>query len=149
MTVASKRSTWLVFAAVPVLGPGYQYCVERIAQATLDQPFGLGWLTALFMQPWALGVIALEIGSFIAWMIVLSRWPISAAFPLTAVSYGLVVGVGWIVFHEPVRPLEILGAAIILTGFFLLSPRAGETPEHAATNPPDPSLSPGVSHASD
>lgn len=143
---AARHQAWLVFPAVPLLGLGYQYCVERLAQATLDQPIGPGWIAALFAQPWTLGVIVLEVGSFIAWMIVLARWPLSAAFPLTSISYGLVIALGWFVLHEPIRPLEIVGSIIILAGFFLLWPaRADAGADAPNPHPPQP----GVRHASD
>jgi drug/metabolite transporter (DMT)-like permease len=61
-------------------------------------------------------------------MYVLAEAELSAAFPLTAVSYLLVIGLGWFGLHEPASPLQILGAAAILAGVWLLRPRADVQP---------------------
>ena len=126
--VRSPRSplVWMIILpAVPVLNLGYQFCAETLAKATRDAPFGLAWIVSVFLQPWTALLAVLEIGSFAVWMIVLSRLSISVAFPLTAVSYALVVALGWFAFHEPIRPLEIVGAVAITTGVFLLRGKVG------------------------
>ena len=116
----SRLALYAVLPAVPVLNLGYQFCAEKLAQATLGAPLGLSWFTAALSQPWTLALIALEAASFAGWMIVLARLSLSAAFPLTAVSYGLVTLLGWVVFHEPVRLLEIIGGIFIAGGVFLI-----------------------------
>jgi len=115
-----RLALYAVLPSVPVLNLGYQFCAEKLAQASAGAPFGLGWLMTAFSQPWTLALVILEAGSFAAWMIVLSRLSVSAAFPLTAVSYGLVTALGWFVFREPVRPLEIVGGLAIALGVFLI-----------------------------
>ena len=136
MTVMSKGSpagaarsplVWvMVLPAVPILNLGYQFCAEQVAKATLGVPFGLGWLRAVLFQSWTIGLVALEVGSFAVWMIVLSRVSMSVAFPLTAVSYALVVALGWFVFHEPIEILQIVGAVAITTGVFMIGAKPGE-----------------------
>lgn len=108
------------FIAVPALNLGYQFCAEQLAQATAGLPFGWAWLTAVASQPWTAAIIILEIGSFAAWMSVLARLSVSEAFPLTAVGYLLVIALGWIGLHEPVRPLQIVGAMAITLGVFFV-----------------------------
>lgn len=122
-------SAWgATFVAVPLLGVAYQYCAERTAQALAGLPLGLAWLTRALGEPWALGLLGLETISFAAWMYVLSEADLSVAFPLTAISYVLVVGMGWIALHETVSPQQVLGAVSILAGVWLLKP-AGEHPQ--------------------
>jgi len=125
VAVRWNGSLLAVFASVPVLGVGYQFCAEQLAQASASRPFGLGWISAVVFQPWMVALVALEAASFVAWMIVLARVSVSEAFPLTAVSYALVTALGWFGFHEPVRPLQIVGATAIAAGIYLLK-RGGE-----------------------
>lgn len=98
-----------------------QFLAERTAGALRGLPFGWGWLIHAAASPWLRAWVACEILTFAAWMFVLADTSISAAFPMTAAGYGLVVALGWTVFHEPVRPTELVGGAAILAGVLLLS----------------------------
>lgn len=115
-----RIALYALLPSVPLLNLGYQFCAVKLAQATAGLPFGLRWFATALSQPWAIALIALEAGSFIAWMFVLSRLSVSAAFPLTAGSYGLVIMLGWFAFHEPVRLLEVLGGLLIAAGVLLI-----------------------------
>jgi drug/metabolite transporter (DMT)-like permease len=124
---APPRRTLLwsaAFATVPILGLAYQLCAERTAKALTGVPLGLAWFAHAAANPWARGLVALEIMSFAAWMYVLSKAELSAAFPLTAVSYLLVIALGWFGFHEAATLPQALGAAAILAGLWLLRPES-------------------------
>jgi drug/metabolite transporter (DMT)-like permease len=58
--------------------------------------------------------------TFSVWMIVLSNLALSAAFPMTALGYLLVIGLGWTAFGEPVTLAELVGGAAILAGVWLI-----------------------------
>ena len=126
------RVWMLVFATVPILGIAYQYAAEQTGAALAGQPLNLHWFVRAAAEPWARGLLALEVASFVAWMYVLARAELSAAFPLTAVSYLLVIGLGWIGFHEPVTAPQIVGALAIIAGVWLLRPHS-ETPSPTDT----------------
>jgi drug/metabolite transporter (DMT)-like permease len=115
---SAKPAVWL---AMPLLGLANQYCAEQVAHALMATPWGMDWfITALgshWMQAWAI----LEIVTLTIWIIVLSELPLSAAFPMTAIGYVLVVGMGWIVLGEPIHPLQLVGGAAILGGVWLMS----------------------------
>jgi drug/metabolite transporter (DMT)-like permease len=52
--------------------------------------------------------------------VVLSNLTLSAAFPMTALGYVLVIGMGWTLLGEPVTLAELIGGAAILAGVWLL-----------------------------
>lgn len=111
---------WALCGALPVLGLGFQVAAKETAQALKHTAFGLEWFSQLFHQPWAAVLLVLEIASFAAWMSVLARMRLSAAFPLTALGYVLIIGVSWTVFHEPANVLQVVGGAVILAGVWLI-----------------------------
>lgn len=118
-----RTRVWVAaFATVPTLGLAYQLCAERTAKALLGVPLGAAWFIRAAAEPWARGLVVLEIVSFAAWMYVLSRAELSATFPLTAVSYLLVIALGWFGFHEAATWPQIVGAAAILAGVWLARP---------------------------
>ncbi len=125
MLAPRRTALWTAaFATVPVLGLAYQFCAERTAKALMGQPLGAAWFAHAAGLSWARSLVAMEIISFAAWMYVLSKAELSAAFPLTAISYLLVIALGWFGFHEAVTTPQILGAAAILAGVWLLRPES-------------------------
>jgi multidrug transporter EmrE-like cation transporter len=127
MTVSADRSLRfpraarpLVWLAMPLMGVVNQYLAERTARALAGTPFGAGWLWAAIRSPWVEAWIGCEILTLGVWMIVLSNLSLSAAFPMTALGYVLVIALGWTAFAEPVTLAEVLGGAAILAGVWLL-----------------------------
>ncbi len=114
---AAKPLVWL---AMPLMALVNQYLAERTAQALAGRAFGLGWLAAAIRTPWVQAWIGCEIVTLAVWMVVLSNLTLSAAFPMTALGYVLVIGLGWTVLAEPVTLAELIGGATILAGVWLL-----------------------------
>jgi multidrug transporter EmrE-like cation transporter len=110
----------LVWLAMPATAVVNQYLAMRTAQALAGLPFGWSWLTAAARSPWVQAWVGCEIVTFAAWMVILSNLALSAAFPMTALGYVLVIGMGWTVFAEPVTLAELIGGAAILAGVWLL-----------------------------
>lgn len=120
-----RLGLWALCALLPVLGLGYQVAAKETAMALAGTPFGFDWFTGLLRQPWAAALVAFELASFAAWMTVLARMRLSAAFPLTALGYVLIIGVSWAVFHEPASAPQVIGGGVILAGVWLIG--RGET----------------------
>lgn len=59
--------------------------------------------------------------SAVVWIFALSRVPLSIAYPMVASSYVLVVFLSWLIFHEPVSVMRILGLAIIVAGVMIIA----------------------------
>ena len=114
---AARPLLWL---AMPVMGVVNQYLAVRTARALAGEPFGLAWLAAAIRSPWVQTWIGCEVVTFAVWMVVLSSLTLSAAFPMTAIGYVLVVGMGWLVLGEPVTLAELVGGAAILAGVALI-----------------------------
>ena len=110
----------LVWLAMPAMALVNQYLAERTAHALMGRAFGLGWMAAAIASPWVQAWIACEIVTLAVWMVVLSNLTLSAAFPMTALGYVLVIGMGWTLLGEPVTAAELIGGASILAGVWLL-----------------------------
>lgn len=120
MELRARAARPLVWVAMPVMALVNQYLAERTAQALVGRPFGVGWLEAAIRSPWVQAWIACEVVTFSVWMVVLANLTLSAAFPMTALGYVLVIGMGWTLLGEPVTLAEIAGGAAILAGVWLL-----------------------------
>lgn len=55
------------------------------------------------------------------WLFVLSRLPVSVAYPMVAIGYILTAGIGWVFLGEMVTPLRLCGIALICAGVILVA----------------------------
>lgn len=110
----------VLFAILPLLTLGYQIAAKASAAQLAHAGFDLAWLIRAAQMPTVQLLLALEVAAFVAWMIVLAEMPLSAAFPLSSVSYVLIIAASAVVFHEPIGPLQVVGSIAILFGVWLI-----------------------------
>jgi drug/metabolite transporter (DMT)-like permease len=110
----------LLWLALPVLALGSQIASKLVADALLGATLGWPLVLEIARMPVAWAVVACELASLGAWMVVLSEVSLSAAFSISALSYVLVIAASWGVFGEAVSGLQIAGGAAILTGVWLI-----------------------------
>jgi len=120
------RLSWL---AVPVLNTLFQVLIKRGADELSNAPTASAWLAGGLASRWILGAIVVEVVCFFLWMDVLESLDLSKAFPLSGISYLLIIGSGWVIFHEPVALLQVAGASLILVGVWLIGGAARSTPD--------------------
>ncbi len=111
-------SLWI---GLPVLSALFQASAKMLAAEMRHTPFSWSWLVQATHSPWAVVVLMSELLSFVLWLNVLTNVPLSKAFPITAVAYIAIELMGWVLFKEPVMPLQIIGSALILAGVWLIS----------------------------
>lgn len=124
ITLRRRWAIRLVWIAVPLLSLGYQIAAKETAGALEGLPFGMQWLRGLLALPWGWALVGFELAAFVAWMVVLTEIKLSEAFPLSAISYVLVIVASWTLFHETGDTLQVLGGAAILAGVWLIGRKA-------------------------
>ena len=70
-------------------------------------------------NPWFYAAVSLFVVSTFVWTQVLTRIPLSVAYPIVSFAYILTVLGASIFFHEQISPLGILGVLLIMTGITL------------------------------
>lgn len=90
----------------------------KIAADHLDAfPFpSLAWGAAVLGEPLALVALAGYFATFILWLAILHASPLSAAFPLTALTYVLVPVAAWGGLGEAISWPKAAGIALIVLG---------------------------------
>ncbi|MFC7301544.1 hypothetical protein [Cognatiluteimonas weifangensis] len=66
-----------------------------------------------------LAVLALNVLRFLSWGALHRRYPLSLAYPASALFFPGILAMAWL-FDEPVGPLQLAGTMIILAGVALL-----------------------------
>jgi multidrug transporter EmrE-like cation transporter len=87
--------------------------------ARLAQPDASLFQLFFLVQTWA-GLILYGL-SAVSWLWVLSRFQLSYAYPLLALSFPIVVALSVILFSESVSPVRWAGVLVIFVGVSLLS----------------------------
>ena len=59
--------------------------------------------------------------SVLIWLMVLSRIPVSSAYPLSSLGYILTALAAYALFNEPLGWIKVLGILTILTGVYLVA----------------------------
>ena len=120
-TASRPRWLWLAWLMLPMLATAYQLLATHLAACLPATAPARAWLAVLATQP-AFGLlVAVELGCFLCWMRILAVTSLAAAFPLTAISYVLVIASDRLLFGEPVGPLRLIGSLIILAGAALIA----------------------------
>jgi drug/metabolite transporter (DMT)-like permease len=123
-----RLAPMVLFAILPLLTLGYQIAAKASAARLAQMRFDVDWLLAAARLSSVQILLVCEVASFVAWMTVLAEMPLSAAFPLSAVSYVLIIAASALVFHEPVGLLQVVGSLAILVGVWLIGRGGHETP---------------------
>jgi len=79
------------------------------------------FIARLFTHPWiVLAMVATFLGG-VAWMLTLTKFEVSYAYPWMSLNFVLMPVLGLIIFRESFHPLKAIGTALIAIGVFLIS----------------------------
>jgi drug/metabolite transporter (DMT)-like permease len=123
-SILAVFSVLLATAGQLLLRNGMQ-SVGVIDARRLQRPILLA--TQVFRSPSVLLGLGIFIISAVAWLIVLSRVPLSFAYPFVGLTYVFVTLASRLFLHEPVPSLRWLGLLLILMGIAVVgrTSRAG------------------------
>ena len=101
---------------------------ETLAQIALkaggdrlgDGASGPAWFMGAAAEPWVGAGVLGDVGSFVAWMVILDRIPLSLGFPLTSICYVTVSAASVAIFHEEIGALRGLGIVLIMVGVIVI-----------------------------
>ena len=74
----------------------------------------------LVFNPWIMAGLASAVIAAFAWILAMTKLPISVAYPMMSLTYPLVMGLSWILLGESLSVWRLAGAAFILAGVALL-----------------------------
>ena len=85
------------------------------AEGTERMKFFLG----LVFNPWIISCFAAGFLAALSWMVALSKFELSFAYPFTSLSFALVLGLSALFFGEAFTLAKVLGFALILCGIII------------------------------
>lgn len=81
----------------------------------------LQFLLKLLMDPWVIFSLALAFVAALFWMLALTKFQLSFAYPFMSLSFVLIVLLSTLIFHESLQAYTIAGLSMIVIGLILLS----------------------------
>ena len=82
-------------------------------------PDRFGYLFRMLLNPWIVSTYFAVFLASLAWMLALTKLPLSHAYPLTAMSYVLIVFASAAFFSESLTPLKLAGLLLIVAGIII------------------------------
>jgi multidrug transporter EmrE-like cation transporter len=76
----------------------------------------LHFVGQLLLNPWVLSAFAAAFLASLSWMLAMSKLQISRAYPVTALTFVIVVIGGGILFSEAISTLKVVGLALVVIG---------------------------------
>lgn len=110
----------LYFLFVPLLAALFQLSMKLAAHTMAGMQMSFSWFSLAISSPWVWTALLSEAASFVLWIKILATYDLSRAFPITGISYVLVLATGWVGFHEPIYTLQLLGTTLILAGVWVI-----------------------------
>lgn len=90
-----------------------------------DLPSGhvdkIWFIGRLLLNPWVLSGIAATFFSGVSWMLTMTRFEISYAFPFASLNYVVVLAAGWLFFGESFGLLKLVGTALVISGLLVIT----------------------------
>ena len=80
----------------------------------------------LFSSPYVIGGFVFVFSGALFWLAVLSRWPLSLAYPLLSISYIIGIVLSVLLLKEKVTWVQVLGVLVIVVGVTLVSAGRGD-----------------------
>lgn len=84
-------------------------------------PGRTAFIVDMLLKPWVLtAMIATFLGG-VTWMMALTRFSLSQAFPWTSLSFFLILLASWLLLEEPITAHKLLGNLLIMAGVIVIS----------------------------
>lgn len=81
----------------------------------------LTFIMHLLLSPWVLSAIAATFVAGVAWMLALSKFELSYAYPYTGLIYILVMGAAAVLFGDAITPGRVIGTLVTVAGLVIIS----------------------------
>ncbi len=128
-TTSSPRSSAIISIALILVSVGFAIAGQLTLKAAMDQIGRIGsrevsnWTDTVVRSAreprlWT-GLFLFGISSLF-WLVVLSRVPLSVAYPFVGVSYVAVVGFSKLVLHEHIPLLRWVGVSVVAAGIVII-----------------------------
>ncbi|WP_454732072.1 MULTISPECIES: hypothetical protein [Cupriavidus] len=84
----------------------------------------IAFVAGLLINPWVLTTLLATFLAGVVWMLALSKFELSYAYPFVSIVYLLVLASGVVFFHDDLSWGRVIGTVVVLLGVVIIA-RAG------------------------
>jgi len=95
--------------------------VGAAGELPLDGPGKFRFVLTLLVNPWVLSGIVATFFAGVSWMLAMTRFEISYAYPFISLNYIVILAAGILLFNESLSQQKIMGTVIVIIGIALIS----------------------------
>lgn len=95
--------------------------VGKVSAPPADWFGKLQFLLTLLSNPWVISGVIATLLAGLSWMMAMSRFPLSYAFPFVSLNYVLILVASALLFGESFTLAKATGVAAILVGLFIIA----------------------------
>lgn len=86
-----------------------------------DGPGKVRFIATLLVNPWVLSGIAATFFAGVSWMLAMTRFEISYAYPFVSLNYVIILAASILLFNESLSPPKIMGTVLVIVGIVVIS----------------------------
>jgi drug/metabolite transporter (DMT)-like permease len=117
----SPASLAVLLFAVAIAATGQIMLKHGMTQATASSKAeGRSLALAAGLNVWVLAGLLVFAVSAVAWLLTLSRVPLSLAYPFNALGYLGILGASAVVLHERVNAATVIGSVMVVCGLIIV-----------------------------
>lgn len=79
------------------------------------------FIVQLFLNPWILSGILATLFAGISWMLAMTRFEISYAYPWVGLNFVLMLIFGVLIFHESFNMTKVIGTILVVAGIVIIA----------------------------
>lgn len=86
-----------------------------------DTPGKFGYIIHLLLNPWVMSGIAATFLAGVSWMLAMTKFEISYAYPFVSLNYVLVLAASFLLFQESMSITKLVGTALVIFGIVVIA----------------------------
>lgn len=79
------------------------------------------FVAQLFLNPWIISSIVATLFAGISWMLAMTRFEISYAYPWVGLNFVLMLFFGVLIFNESFNPAKLIGTLFVVVGIVVIA----------------------------
>lgn len=95
--------------------------VTAAGQLPDDVTSKIRFIVTLLLNPWVISGVVSTFFAGVSWMLAMTKFEISYAFPYVSLNYVLILAASIILFNESFSAIKFLGSLIIIVGIIVIA----------------------------
>lgn len=87
----------------------------------VDTSGKVGYILNLILNPWVVSGIVATFLAGVSWMLAMTKFEISYAYPFVSLNYILVLVAGFLLFNEAISATKLAGSALVILGIIVIA----------------------------